>query len=139
MPELKLGPTYRPESGRSEGMVLSGMQRLVSKFCAALGLLFVSLPAFADDPIRITVDVRTLQPGELVVAHLALPEDATGAEVTAFGRTTTAVRAHDSWTALVGIAVEQKPGAYRLLASANVRGAKVAGALSVDVAAQQFV
>jgi murein DD-endopeptidase MepM/ murein hydrolase activator NlpD len=78
------------------------------------------------DPIDIAVEARALQPGELVVLDLTLPEPAERVHVMAFGRELPAFAvAPRKWRALVGIDLDVRPGTYEVAARAGaLRGAK---------------
>jgi murein DD-endopeptidase MepM/ murein hydrolase activator NlpD len=72
--------------------------------------------------VALTVDARSIQPGELLVFTVTVPAAAPAAAPTVelFGRTTTAYPdGPGRWRALVGIDLDQKPGAYRAVAHAG--------------------
>src|SRR6476646_8798453 len=67
------------------------------------------------DPAAMAVVMasRSLQPGELIVFTISPIGEASGIEVTLFGRRAEAFRLADGrWRALVGIDLDQKPGPY---------------------------
>jgi murein DD-endopeptidase MepM/ murein hydrolase activator NlpD len=70
--------------------------------------------------IQIAVQARSVQPGELVVLAITLPEARDAVRVRAFDRAVP-VYAIDAtnWRALVGIDLDRKPGAYRVAIDAG--------------------
>jgi murein DD-endopeptidase MepM/ murein hydrolase activator NlpD len=94
--------------------------------------------AQAVAPIQMTVSARALQPGELLVVTLDLPPDATDVSVTVFGRTTTAFKLKGQWSALVGIDLDRRPGAYTMRAAATVRSRKRTGEKALAISAKRF-
>ena len=78
-----------------------------------LALLAVAALTFAPAPIQITARSRSLQPGELVVLAIELPEAAERVLVRAFDHDVVAYRDGDRvWRALIGIDLDVKPGTY---------------------------
>jgi murein DD-endopeptidase MepM/ murein hydrolase activator NlpD len=71
-------------------------------------------------PLRVKLDARSFQPGELVVVSIGgAPRDAAPA-VKAFGREVTPYRGDDGgWRALVGIDLDTKPGTYSIVVGAG--------------------
>ena len=70
--------------------------------------------------IGVTVEARSLQPGELVVLTLAPNSEATAVHVQVLGRSIAAFRVDDRlWRALVGIDIDQKPGTYAAVIDAR--------------------
>ncbi len=73
---------------------------------------FVAL-LLAPQPIQISARSRSLQPGELVVLSIVLPEASDQVRVRAFERDVIAYPAGDrAWQAIVGIDLDVKPGTY---------------------------
>ena len=103
-------------------------------------MLLATLLAFAQATatIPMTIDARALQPGELIVVRLDLPPEAAGVSVTAFGRSATAFRLKEQWSALIGIDLDQKPGPYTLRAAATVSKQKRSGTKTLTVVAKRF-
>ena len=63
--------------------------------------------------VQISLQARAVQPGELVVLSIVLPEHRDAVRVRAFDRDTAAYAVGDSqWRALVGIDLDVKPGTY---------------------------
>src|SRR5262245_20543999 len=89
-------------------------------------------------PIPITISARALQPGELIVVRIDAPTDATGVSVTMFGRATPAFKLNGQWSALVGIDLDRRPGAYTLRAAATVNSQKRFGEKTLTVTARRF-
>jgi murein DD-endopeptidase MepM/ murein hydrolase activator NlpD len=69
--------------------------------------------------LQISAQSRSLQPGELVVLTIAAPPG-TSLKIRAFERDVAAIREDDrTWLALVGIDLDEKPGTYPLLVTAD--------------------
>lgn len=67
----------------------------------------------ADAPLGVDVKARSFTPGELVVFTLDVPPPVTEVRVTVFGRTVAGYPLGGSrWQVLVGIDLEQRPGAF---------------------------
>ena len=82
---------------------------------AAIAALALAAPA-----IQISERSRSLQPGELVVVTIAMPNAATHVRVRAFDRDVAAYPAGDgAWRALVGIDLDVKPGTYPVTVDAG--------------------
>ena len=65
--------------------------------------------------LAVTVHARSVQPGELVVLSIALPQPRPAVRVRAFDRDVPAFAVSDTeWRALVGIDLDRKPGDYRV-------------------------
>ncbi len=70
--------------------------------------------------IGVTVHARSVQPGELVVVSIALPEPRPAVRVRAFDRDVPAFAVSDTgWQALVGIDLDRKPGEYTVAIDAG--------------------
>ena len=77
---------------------------------AAAGLAFAGQSA---SPLSMSVDARTLQPGELVVLTIATPEDTGAVHVRAFDTDWPSFAVDlRTWRALVGIDLDVTPGDY---------------------------
>jgi murein DD-endopeptidase MepM/ murein hydrolase activator NlpD len=100
----------------------------------------VCLNAAPDAPgIAIATAARALQPGELVVVTLIPGPEAADVQVTAFGRPVLAFRiGADRWQALVGIDLDQRPGAYTIKADARWRGELITGTRPLVVRPKTF-
>lgn len=106
-------------------------------------LLLRGLTALAavDAPpaIRVTVAARALQPGELVVLTLLPTSDATAVHVQAWGRSIPAFKLDARlWQALVGIDIDQKPGAYSIVIDARIGTGAVRATEPLKIVAKQF-
>jgi murein DD-endopeptidase MepM/ murein hydrolase activator NlpD len=85
----------------------------------AIAGLLASLAA-APASIGISARSRTLQPGELVVLSIAAPAGTAHVRVRAFNRDVAAYAAGDgTWTALLGIDLDVKPGTITVTADAD--------------------
>src|SRR6476660_9844683 len=85
--------------------------------CALAGLSALLL---APAAIQISASARSLQPGELVVLSIVVPEPAVNVSVRAFGRDLAAYPAGErTWRALVGIDLDVKPGTYTVRVNAG--------------------
>jgi murein DD-endopeptidase MepM/ murein hydrolase activator NlpD len=81
--------------------------------CLLLGLLCCSTFASAADAFGVAVRARTFRPGELIVFDLTVPPPASDVRVSLFDRTVAAYRLDGArWQAMVGIDLDQRPGAY---------------------------
>ena len=70
--------------------------------------------------IQIAVHARSVQPGELVVLSISLPQPRHAIHVRAFDRDMPAFAVSDTeWRALVGIDLDRKPGDYRIVVDAG--------------------
>jgi murein DD-endopeptidase MepM/ murein hydrolase activator NlpD len=70
--------------------------------------------------IQIAVHARSVQPGELVVLDLTLPDPRAAVHVRAFDHDApTFALSPTHWQALVGIDLDRKPGAYRVTVDAG--------------------
>jgi len=70
--------------------------------------------------IQIAVQARSVQPGELVVLAITLPEHREEIRVRAFNRDAPVYAVDEtSWRALVGIDLDCKPGSYRVTVHAG--------------------
>ena len=79
----------------------------------------------APSPIQISARSRSLQPGELVVLSIVLPEASDHVRVRAFDRDVLAYPAGArAWRALVGIDLDVRPGTYPVTVDAGVDAAR---------------
>jgi hypothetical protein len=89
--------------------------------------------------IQIAERSRSLQPGELVVLSIELPEAAGQVHVRAFNRDVIAYPDGDRmWRALVGIDLDVKPGAYPVTADAGSGASRVHGVYDLHVVPRVF-
>jgi hypothetical protein len=80
----------------------------------------IALTAAAPPSIQISVRSRSLQPGELVVLSIVLPQPSDRIHVRAFDREIAAYPDGDrGWRALVGVDLDVKPGRYRVTVEAG--------------------
>ena len=87
---------------------------------AALAAMSLAPPA-----IQLTARSRSLQPGELVVLSIVLPEATDRVRVRAFDRDVIAYPDGDrAWRALVGVDLDVKPGTYRVTVEAGAARAQ---------------
>lgn len=101
---------------------------------AALGLLLI-----APSPIQVSASSRSLQPGELVVLSIVLPEVSDRVRVRAFDRDVHAYPAGDrAWRALVGIDLGVKPGTYPVIVDAGVETARAHATYDLHVTRRIF-
>jgi len=104
-----------------------------------LVLLLAASLSQAAPAIDITVSARSLAPGELAVLAVKLNEDAGSVTVSAFGKKTPAYRLRaGDWQALVGIDLDQAPGAYVLTVEAHAGATVVRGRKSIQVKPRTF-
>jgi Peptidase family M23/Peptidase family M23 N-terminal domain len=82
---------------------------------ACVAALFALSTASAAPAIRISEQSRSLQPGELVVLTVTMPDAAGHPRVRAFDHDVEAFRVDGAeWRALVGIDLDVKPGTHRV-------------------------
>ena len=80
---------------------------------ASLSVWLLATPASPADPIAIAANARSMQPGELVVLTMTVPEAAGGVRLHAFGREIPVYRVDPTtWRALIGIDLGVRPGTY---------------------------
>ena len=89
--------------------------------------------------IEISARSRTLQPGELVVLSIVAPARTDHVRVRAFHRDVAAYRTGDgTWTALVGIDLDVKPGTYTVTADTDAEGAPLHASSDLVVKPHEF-
>src|SRR5713101_4862027 len=77
---------------------------------AGFSALLIANPA---DSIAIAANARSMQPGELVVLTMTVPEPADGLRLHAFNREIPVYRVEDAtWRGLIGIDLGVRPGTY---------------------------
>jgi murein DD-endopeptidase MepM/ murein hydrolase activator NlpD len=104
---------------------------------SALAALVALLMAPAG--IQISARSRSLQPGEIVVLSIALPEPADHLRVRAFNRDVAAYPVGDrAWRALVGIDLDVKPGTYAVTVDAGNAAAPAHAAYDLVVTPRVF-
>src|SRR6185503_9899282 len=82
--------------------------------------LLIAGTASPADSIAITANARSMQPGELVVVTITVPEPADSVRLQAFNREVPVYRVDaGTWRGLVGIDLGVRPGTYA--ASVNAR------------------
>ena len=93
----------------------------------------------APAPIRISSRSRSLQPGELVVLSIVLPEASSPIRVRAFDREVLAYPDGDrAWRALVGIDLDVKPGAYPVTVDAGAGATRSHAAYELVITPRVF-
>ena len=104
----------------------------------AIAGVLASLAA-APASIGISARSRTLQPGELVVLSIAAPAGTAHVRVRAFNRDVAAYAAGDStWTALLGIDLDVKPGTITVTADADAGAGPLHAAYDLVVKPHAF-
>jgi murein DD-endopeptidase MepM/ murein hydrolase activator NlpD len=91
------------------------VRRRLGLLGTALVLLAAGSAASAADdaPILVASEARALAPGELIVFTITMKSDAASVRVNLFGKDVQAFQLEKGlWRALVGIDLDQKPGAY---------------------------
>jgi murein DD-endopeptidase MepM/ murein hydrolase activator NlpD len=89
--------------------------------CAAFAAFafFAAEARLAASELHISAQSRAMQPGELVVLTIAAPAS-TSVRVRAFDRDIAPIaRSDHTWTALVGIDLDAKPGTHRVVVDSN--------------------
>lgn len=115
------------------------MPRALAFALASLVSLPVVGASTAPHPLRVTLSDRALQPGELVVVTIAAPRDATAVAVRALGRDAPAFRVRAGrWRALVGLDLDQTPGASTLEVEARGPSGAVASRWPFVVRPKRF-
>jgi murein DD-endopeptidase MepM/ murein hydrolase activator NlpD len=96
--------------------------------------------ALAPAPaVRLAVDARALQPGELVVLTVTTAAPMASVRGRAFDRPLTPWRVDDTtWRALIGIDLDVAPGAYDVIVETGPPAAPVRTARRLVVSAKQF-
>jgi murein DD-endopeptidase MepM/ murein hydrolase activator NlpD len=85
------------------------------------------------------VRARALQPGELAVVTLTVPERSAAVSLVAFGSPVPVFPAGDGqWQALVGLDLDLKPGAYEWVAEAELASGRVRHSRTITIAAKVF-
>lgn len=103
----------------------------------ALAALVAVLTAPAG--IQFAARARSLQPGEIVVLSIALPEATDQVRVRAFDRDVAAYPVGDrAWRALVGIDLDVKPGTYAVTVDAGTAAAPSHGVYDLVVKRRVF-
>jgi hypothetical protein len=84
-----------------------------ASFTASLTAWLLATAASPADSIAIAANARSLQPGELVVLTMTVPEAADGVRLHAFGREIPLYRVDPTtWRGLIGIDLGVRPGTY---------------------------
>lgn len=101
-------------------------------------LLCAASPLWAAS-IRVTRTARAIQPGELVVLTLAMPDNAEDVRVRAFGRELPPFRVDDrKWRVLVGIDVATEPGAHPVTIEARLAARTIHSRYVLKVRPRRF-
>jgi murein DD-endopeptidase MepM/ murein hydrolase activator NlpD len=105
----------------------------------AISMITAHTASAAQPAIGIEVSSRSLRPGELVVVILSLAAEASDVRVSLFDKDVSAFHDRgDVWRALVGIDLEQAPGAYKVVATARLGDVSLRGSKSLVVNARTF-
>jgi murein DD-endopeptidase MepM/ murein hydrolase activator NlpD len=97
-----------------------------------LPLVALTLWLLAPAPIEVTARSRSLQPGEIVVLSITVPDRSDRVRVRAFGHDVAAYPDGDrTWRALVGIDLDVKPGTYPVTVESENRGSRTTYNLAV--------
>ena len=100
----------------------------------ALAALLVAPP-----PIQISERSRSLQPGELVVLSIALPEASGPISVRAFDREVVAYPDGErAWRALIGIDLDVKPGTYPVTVDASAGASRMHASYDLRIVSRTF-
>jgi hypothetical protein len=87
---------------------------------AASSLSAQALPPRPPAALAVTIEARAIQPGEIVVLIVSVPEATEAIDVHAFGRSWPAYRATaTTWRALVGIDLDTAPKNYAAVVTAG--------------------
>ncbi len=115
---------------------------------AALGIAIVAVAsqaalapggARAAETLRVSVEARAMQPGELLAVTIAGDAPLGAVRVRAFGTSFSAFEVQpDTWRALLGIDLDVKPGTYTVSVSAKGPGGPVSGSERVRVVPKNF-
>jgi murein DD-endopeptidase MepM/ murein hydrolase activator NlpD len=93
----------------------------------------------AVGPLAVTVDARSLAPGELAVLTVVTPEPTDVLSAHAFGHHVATYRVdRTTWRALVGIDLDAAPGPHGVTIHATVAGHEVETTSTLDVRAKAF-
>jgi murein DD-endopeptidase MepM/ murein hydrolase activator NlpD len=100
----------------------------------ALGALLLAPP-----PMQISARSRSLQPGELVVLSIVLPEPSAQISVRAFDRDVVAYSDGErGWRALVGIDLDVKPGTYAVTVEAGAGASRMHASYDLRIVPRAF-
>jgi len=106
---------------------------------ASLTALSVATAASPADSIAIAANARSLQPGELVVLTMTVPEAAKGLRVHAFGREIPLYRVDQTtWRGLIGIDLGVRPGTYPASVDASAGQKPLQATYPLKVLARRF-
>lgn len=109
------------------------------RFFVALLLLGGAPDAPPADAIRVSTQARSLQPGELVVLSITVPERTDTVSLRAFDRDIAAYRTdRTQWRALVGIDLDVPPRAYPVVIDARGAAGTATLTYGLRVAARRF-
>ncbi len=93
----------------------------------------------ASGAVTLSIDARSLQPGELMVVSATLPEGATDVSVTGLGQTASAYRVEATrWQALLGIDLDTPIGPHPIRLDARLESAPRTVETSIDVLPREF-
>jgi murein DD-endopeptidase MepM/ murein hydrolase activator NlpD len=111
----------------------------VTRLLLALLLIGGAGPAPHPGPIRVSIADRSLQPGELVVFTLIVPEGTNAVTVRVFDRDVPAERIDAiTWRALVGIDLDVQPRTYPVVIGARGAAGRTELTYELPVTAHRF-
>ena len=95
--------------------------------------------ANAAESIAIAANARSMQPGELVVLTMTVPDPADGVRLQAFGREVPVYRVDAAtWRGLIGIDLGVRPGTYSATVDARLGPQQLQAAYSLKVLPRRF-
>ena len=116
------------------------MKRSVVPALALTIFLMVAVRSATAAPMSVSVEARSLQPGELVVLTITLDTtEASSMRVLALGKTIPAFKLDDRlWRALVGIDIDQKPGSFPATVEARTAAGTSRITHQLDITPKKF-
>ena len=119
---------------------MNTLRRLAGKALVVLILAPAIIGARAAETaaLEIATDARALQPGELMVVTVKTTEPVSEVRIRLFNQSIRAFLNGDTWEGLIGIDLDQKPGAYSLTVEARVNGKAVTSARPLVIRAKAF-
>jgi len=113
------------------------MQRVVA--VASFSAWLIASVASPADSIAIAANARSMQPGELVVLTMTVPEAAEGVRLHAFGREIPLYRVDPTtWRGLIGIDLSVRPGTYPASVEASSGAQQLRATYPLKVLSRRF-